>query len=155
MVYGIRQNAFQLIGGRCRYVIANTPDQRKRSAFLSRPVFHFRKRSRCMNTVKHKPGLQLQYLLQGGSYRNTKLHKAHSPNIRFWIRYLDNFDFCILNFNIAICSRVYSIETKCLPHLAHSLNIIILPRNKDLVAYTIYCSTKLQIQLKLPNILDI
>lgn len=29
----------------------------------------------CMNTVKHKPGLQLQYLLQGGSYRNTKLRK--------------------------------------------------------------------------------
>ncbi|XP_025202072.1 uncharacterized protein LOC112599393 isoform X2 [Melanaphis sacchari] len=29
----------------------------------------------CMNTVKHKPGLQLQYLLQGGSYRNTKLHE--------------------------------------------------------------------------------
>ncbi|XP_026820565.1 uncharacterized protein LOC113559149 [Rhopalosiphum maidis] len=28
-----------------------------------------------MNTVKHKPGLQLQYLLQGGSYRNTKLHE--------------------------------------------------------------------------------
>lgn len=29
----------------------------------------------CMNTVKHKPGLQLQYLLQGGSYRKTKLRK--------------------------------------------------------------------------------
>ncbi|XP_050431812.1 uncharacterized protein LOC126840235 isoform X2 [Adelges cooleyi] len=28
-----------------------------------------------MHTVKHKPGLQLQYLLQGGSYRNTKLHE--------------------------------------------------------------------------------
>ncbi|XP_050538015.1 uncharacterized protein LOC126903684 [Daktulosphaira vitifoliae] len=28
-----------------------------------------------MNTIKHKPGLQLQYLLQGGSYRNTKLHE--------------------------------------------------------------------------------
>lgn len=31
----------------------------------------------CMNTVKHKPGLQLQYLLQGGSYRNTKLRKSN------------------------------------------------------------------------------
>lgn len=32
----------------------------------------------CMNTVKHKPGLQLQYLLQGGSYRKTKLRKYNS-----------------------------------------------------------------------------
>ncbi|KAF0760929.1 Uncharacterized protein FWK35_00014553 [Aphis craccivora] len=65
----------------------------------------------CMNTVKHKPGLQLQYLLQGGSYRNTKLLPynmtllyiiSHYNNIKNIIVLGTKFMFGIVKFGYPI-----------------------------------------------------